>query len=41
MYLDSSVIASLALVGFMIVVAGVSIKMLRSAIRRDAERARR
>lgn len=41
MYLDSSVIASFALVGTMIVVSGVSLKLLRGVMRRDAERARR
>lgn len=41
MYLDSSVIASLVLVGTMIVVSGFALKLLRDAMRRDAERARR
>lgn len=41
MYLDSSVIASLLLVGTMIVVSGFAVKLLRSAMRRDSERAQR
>lgn len=41
MYLDSSVIASLLLVGTMIVVSGFAVKLLRGVMRRDAERAQR
>lgn len=41
MYLDSSVIAGLVLVGLMIIGSGIGIKLLRNAMRRDAERAQR
>lgn len=41
MYLDSSVIASLALVGIIVVASGVALKLISSAMRRDGERARR
>lgn len=40
MYLDSSIIASFALVGSMIVISGFGLKLLRDAMRRNAERAR-
>lgn len=41
MYLDSSVVAGLALVGVIIIASGVGLALLRGAMRRDGERARR
>lgn len=40
MYVDTHVIASLALVASMVVLSVVGIKLLRQAIKRDAEASR-
>ncbi|WP_279626218.1 hypothetical protein [Halomonas aestuarii] len=40
MYLDTHVIASLALIASMLVIGGVGVKLLRQAIKRDAADAR-
>ncbi|WP_281261082.1 hypothetical protein [Halomonas denitrificans] len=40
MYLDTHVIASLALIASMLVISGVGIKLLRHAMKRDASGAR-
>ena len=40
MYLDTHVIASLALIASMLVIGGVGAKLLRQAIKRDAADAR-
>lgn len=40
MYLDTHVIASVVLIGSMIVLSGVGVKLLRQAIKRDADAAR-
>jgi len=36
MYLDTHVIASLALIASMLVISGVGVKLLRQAMKRDA-----
>lgn len=38
MYFDTYVIASLTLIGSMLVISGIGAKLLRDAIRRDASR---
>ncbi len=40
MYVDTHVVASLVLIASMIVITGVGLKLLRQAIKRDAEGAR-
>lgn len=41
MYLDTHVLASLALIASMIVISGVGITLLRQVIKRDGESSRR
>ncbi len=40
MYLDTHVVASLALIASMFVITGVGFKLLRQAMKRDAEGSR-